>query len=66
MLLPKVSESMSKKVTKSDFSQILKIGNSGIIANFVFLYIYSFLPYLHHMLLVNVEFDINAHKGIIF
>ena len=37
------------------FLQTHKIANIAIIANFVFLYICSFLCYLHHVLLVNVN-----------
>ena len=29
-------------------------------------YIYSFLLYLHHMMLVNVELDVRGYKGISF
>ena len=32
-----------------------KIGNIAIIVNFVFPYICSFLCYLHHVLLLNVN-----------
>ena len=31
-----------------------------------FLFPYSFLPYLQHMMLVNVRLDISWHKRIIF
>ena len=37
-----------------------KIGNIGIIANFVFPYIGSFLPYLQHMMLVNMKLEIHV------
>ena len=36
-----------------------KVGNIGIIANYVSLYIYSFLHNLHMMNLVNVKIDVN-------
>ena len=39
-----------------------KITNIGIIANFVFPYIYSFLLYLYHMILVNLKLDISGYK----
>ena len=41
------------------FSQTHKMGNIGIIANFVFTEICSFLLYLHYMMLVNVKLDIS-------
>ena len=50
------------KLSQSGFSQTLKIGNIGIIANFVFPYICSFLPYLHHIILVNVKFYVSGYK----
>ena len=50
----------------SGFSKTQKISNIGIIANFVFPCIYSFLLYLHHMMLVNVTLDITWYKRIIF
>ena len=50
----------------SGFSQTHKIGNIGIIANFVSPYIYSFLPYLHHMVFANVKLDDNRYKRSIF
>ena len=48
------------------FSQTHKIGNIGIIANFVFPEICSFLLYLHYMMLVNVKLDVNGSKRITF
>ena len=51
---------------QSRFSQTHKIGNIGIIANFVFLDICSFLLYLHYMVLINVKLDINGSKRITF
>ena len=55
-------------VTRSSFSKTHKIGNIGIIANFVFLNICIFLIqlYLQHMTLVNVKSDISGHKRITF
>ena len=38
----------------------------GIIANFVFPYFCSFLLYLHHLMLVNVELDISGFWTIKF
>ena len=43
-----------------------KIGNIGIITNFVFPYICSFLIYWHHLMLKNVKLDPSGHKKIIF
>ena len=43
-----------------------KIGNIGIIANFVLPYICSFLPYLQHMMLVNMQLDISGYNRITF
>ena len=48
------------------FSQTRNIGNIGIIANFVFPFICSLLPYLHHMILVNVKLDVSAYMKITF
>ena len=45
------------------FSQTHKIGNINIIniiANFLFLFICSFLLYLHHVKLVNVKLDVSG------
>ena len=50
----------------SGFSRTHKIANIGIIANFVFLYICSFLLYLHYVMLVNVTLDISGYKQVIF
>ena len=36
------------------------------MANFVFPYIYSVLPYLHCMMLVHVKLDIGGYKRITF
>ena len=50
------------------FSQTHKIGNIGIVCNFVLPYIYicSFLLYLQHMMLVNMKTDISGCKRITF
>ena len=48
------------------FSQKHKIGNIGIIANFAFPYICSFLLNLQHMMLVNVKLGITWYKKITF
>ena len=50
----------------SSFSQTDKIGNVGSIANFVILYIFSFILYLQHIMLVNVKLDVSRYKRIIF
>ena len=49
-----------------EFSQTYKVGNVGIIANFVFPYICSFLLYLHQLMLVNVKLEIKGCRRIIF
>ena len=43
-----------------------KIGNAGIIVNFVFPYICSFLPCLQHMILANIKLDISKFNWITF
>ena len=43
-----------------------KIGNIAIIVNFVFPYIFCFLFYLQHMMLVNVKLDISGYNNITF
>ena len=48
------------------FSQAHKISNIGIIANFIFPYVYNFLPFFHYMMLVNVKFNVSGIKGTIF
>ena len=48
------------------FTNTHRIGNIGILANFLFRYICSFLLYFHIMMLVNVKLDINWHKRITF
>ena len=53
-------------VSYSSFSQLHKIGNVGIIANFVFPYICSFLLYLHQLILINWKLEIKEHMRIIF
>ena len=50
----------------SSFSQTHKVGNVGIIANFVFPYICGFLLYLHQLMLVNVKLEIKGQMGITF
>ena len=62
------SKSSNPAVTRSSFSKTHKIGNIGIIANFVFLNICSFLIqlYLQHVTLVNVKSDVSGHKRITF
>ena len=51
-----------RSLQHSGFSQTHKIGNIGIISNFLFPYICSFLLYLHHMMIVNVTLDITGYK----
>ena len=51
---------------KLSFSQTQKIGNVGIITNFVFPYIYWFLLYLIIMMLVNVKLDLRGYQRITF
>ena len=43
-----------------------KIDNIGIIANFVFSYICSFLPFWDLIILVNVNFDTSRYMRITF
>ena len=61
---------MSCQVTisqsQSSFSQTYKIGNVGIIANFVFPFICSFLLYLYQLMFVNVQLEIEGHIRITF
>ena len=51
---------------QSGFSQMHKIGNIGINANFVFSYICSFLLYFYHMISVNIKLDVSGYKRITF
>ena len=41
-------------------------GNISINANFVFPYICSFLLHLHHLLFVNVNFNLSCARGLYF
>ena len=41
-------------------------GNNGINANFILLYICSFLLYLHQMGFANVKFNINGFWSYVF
>ena len=50
----------------SSFSQTHKVGNVGIIANFVFPYICSFLLCWHQLMLVNMKMEIKGHMRITF
>ena len=50
----------------SSFSQTHKVGDVGIIANFVFPYICSFLFHLHQLILLNVKLEIKGYVRIIF
>ena len=43
-----------------------KIGNIDIIGNLVFSYIYSFLPYMNHIIVANVKLHASWYKRIIF
>ena len=43
-----------------------KVGTIGVITNFVFQYIWSFLHYLHNMTLVNVKLNVSGYNRIIF
>ena len=45
-------------VAYSTFSQAHKVCNNDINANFVFSFIWSFLHYLYHMILVNMKLDV--------
>ena len=56
-----------KRITASaGSSQTDKIGNIGVIAKFVFLYISSFVLNLQHIMLVNVKLDISGCNRITF
>ena len=46
---------MTKILDKSSFSQSHKVGNVGIIANFVFQHIGSFQLHLPQVMLINVK-----------
>ena len=48
------------QATHPRFSQMHKIGNNGINANFVLLYIYSFLLYFHQVGLANMKLNISG------
>ena len=52
--------------TSRVFLQTQKSGKIGIIANFVFPYICRILPYLHHMMLINVKLDVGWYMRIAF
>ena len=59
---------LSEQISNSylSFSQMHKMGNIDIIANFVFPHIYGFLPHLQLVMLVCVKLDMSAHKKILF
>ena len=59
------SETIKENVNSS-FSKSYKIGNIGIIANFVFPYICSCLLYLYKMMLVSVKLDVCGYQRITF
>ena len=44
---------------ESTFSQTHKVGKNGINANFAFPYVYTFLHYLHFMMLVIVKLHVS-------
>ena len=50
----------------SRFSQMHKVGNIGSITNFVFSYIYSFLSYFNHIILVYVKLDASMCDRVTF
>ena len=58
----KVIRSSFVHLNQPRFLQTHKICNIAIIANFLFPYICYFL----HIMLVNVKLDIGGYKGIIF
>ena len=49
----------------SGFSQTHKIGNIGIIANFIIPYICTFLLF-YHMMLVNLKINVSGSKRMTF
>ena len=61
-----VRQLVTGKCSQSGFSQTHKIGNIGIIANFEFPYVCSFLLSLQYMILVNMKVDISACNRIKF
>ena len=61
--------SVETSVNQSSFVQIHKIGNVGIIANFLFLYICNFLLYLHHLMFARLHVSlppVSDGKGNVF
>ena len=50
-----------RTIFQSGFSEIHKIGNISINANFVFPYICSFLLQKHHVMIINVELDVRLN-----
>ena len=51
-------DTLSDNANHSSFSETHKVGNVGIVANFVFPYICSFHVYLYQLMLVNVKLEI--------
>ena len=66
MVFKKILYLRSEQREQIGFSQTHKIDNIGIIAGFVFPYIYSFLLYLQHVMLVNMKLDISGCNRIAF
>ena len=54
------------QIVEPDFSQTHKIGNIGIIANYIYSHICSFLLYFDHMMLVNVKVNVSGYRRITF
>ena len=65
-LLNMYYEIYQRLILHSCFSQSHKIGNAGIIANFVFPYICNFRLYLQQMMSVNVKLEIKGYISITF
>ena len=53
-------------ILKFSLRMLIRIGNVGIIANFVLSCICSFLLYLHQLILINWKLEIKEHMRIIF
>ena len=64
MHIPQILRVLQLNYTR--FSQTHKVGNIGIIADFVFLRICSFLPYLHQLIVLNMKVEIKECVRITF
>ena len=55
------SYKFTSHVLQSSFSQTHKVDNVGIIANFVFSYICSFLLHLHQLIVINMKLEFKGY-----